>query len=40
MEFLFWEGESTANIQRRLVNAYRKAALNVNTVNSWVSRVS
>lgn len=38
MEFLFWEGESTVNIQKRLVNAYRKAALN--TVKSWVSRVS
>lgn len=37
---LFLKGEITANIHRRLVNVYRKGALEVSTVNRLISRVN
>lgn len=40
IEFLFREGENTANVHRKLVTAYGKAVLNVSTVRRWISKLN
>jgi len=39
IEFLFMEGESAANIHRRLVNVYGEDSLDVSTVRRWIRRI-
>ena len=39
IEFLFLEGESAANIHRRLRNVYGNESLDVSTVRRWIGRI-
>lgn len=40
IEFLFWEEEWGANIHKRLVNVYEKAAIDVSSLRRWFTRVN